>query len=177
MTAPAACAACNHHVRCVSTAIDAPEAASADPCISQRVDDTFRKAQTERRATQLLTPGEGSSPSQLDQPSRRGCGAVPSRWASTGVPGASGAKKRLAAEPRARRAPLTIFFRSDWTISAPSCTLRRNKSQDLGHVARTCAWSSLRSSRRSGRRPLLGCWPPCSAGCPGSGCRRRRAPA
>ena len=96
----------------MSTAIDAPEAASADPCISQRVDDTFRKAQTERRATQLLTPGERSSPSQLDLPSRRGCSAVPSRWASTVVPGASGAKKRLAAEPRARRSRLTKIFRS-----------------------------------------------------------------
>ena len=102
MTAPAACAACNDDERCISTAIDAPEAASADPCISQRVNDTFRKAQTERRATQLLTPGETSSPSQLDQPSRRGCGAVPSRWASRVVPGASGAKKRLAAQPACR---------------------------------------------------------------------------
>ena len=119
MTAPAACAACNDHVRCVSTAIDAPEAASADPCISQRVDDTFRKAQTERRATQLLTPGERSSPSQLDQPSRRGCGAVPSRWASRVVPGASGAKKRLAAEPRARRSRLTKIFRSRQDHNTP----------------------------------------------------------
>ena len=112
MTAPAACAACNGDERRLSTAIEASAAASADPCISQRVDDTFRKAQTERRATQLLTAGEASSPSQLDQPSRRGCGAVPSRWASTVVPGASGAKKRLAAQPRARRSPLTKFFRS-----------------------------------------------------------------
>ena len=73
-----------------SAALDAPAAAIQTPGISQRVDDTFRKAQTERRATQLLTPGETPSPSQLDRPSRRGCGAVPSRWASTVVPGASG---------------------------------------------------------------------------------------
>ena len=102
-----------------SAALDAPAAAIQTPGISQRVDDTFRKAQTERRATQLLTPGEGSSPSQLDQPSRRGCGAVPSRWASTVVPGASGAKKRLAAEPRARRAPLTKIFRSRQDHNTP----------------------------------------------------------
>ena len=118
MTAPAACAACNDDERCVSTAIDAPEAASADPCISQRVNDTFRKAQTERRATQLLTPGETSSPSQLDQPSRRGCGAVPSRWASTVVPGASGAKKR----PRgSRRSPFTKIARSTLAPLATRC--------------------------------------------------------
>ena len=128
MTAPAACAACNHHVRCVSTAIDAPEAASADPCISQRVDDTFRKAQTERRATQLLTPGERSSPSQLDQPSRRGCGAVPSRWASRVLPGASGAKKRLAAEPRARRSRLTKIFCS-----------RQDHKRPYGSQSLTCS--------------------------------------
>ena len=66
-----------------SAALDAPAAAIQTPGISQRVDDTFRKAQTERRATQLLTAGEASSPSQLDQPSRRGYGAVLSRWAST----------------------------------------------------------------------------------------------
>ena len=89
------------------------------PALSQRVDDTFRKAQTERRATQLLTPGEGSSPSQLDQPSRRGYGAVPSRWASTVVPGTSGAKKRLAAEPRARRSRLTNFFCSRQDHNTP----------------------------------------------------------
>ena len=121
MTAPAACAACNDDERCISTAIDAPEAASADPCISQRVDDTFRKAQTERRATQLLTPGERSSPSQLDQPSRRGCSAVPSRWASTVVPGASGAKKR----PRgSRRSPFT-----------KKCSLHTGPLPPLGAVA------------------------------------------
>ena len=120
MTAPAACAACNDDERRLSTAIDAPEAASADPCISQRVDDTFRKAQTERRATQLLTAGEGSSPSQLDQPSRRGYGAVPSRWASTVVPGASGAKKRLAAEPELGALGLPKSFAPDRTITTPS---------------------------------------------------------
>ena len=138
MTAAAACAACNHHVRCVSTAIDAPEAASADPCISQRVDDTFRKAQTERRATQLPTPGERSSPSQLDQPSRRGCGAVPSRWASTVVPGASGAKKRLAAEPRARRSRLTKIFRSRLDHNTPYPALCGNDDQN-----RPCARRNL----------------------------------
>ena len=110
MTAPAACAACNHHVRCVSTAIDAPEAASADPCISQRVDDTFRKAQTERRATQLLTPGEGSSPSQLDQPSRHGYGAVPSRWASRVLPASVRCEEQARGTARARRSRLTKIF-------------------------------------------------------------------
>ena len=117
VTAPAACAACNDDERRRSAAIDAPEAASADPCISQRVDDTFRKAQTERRATQLLTAGEAASPSQLDQPSRRGCGAVPSRWASTVVPGASGAKKRLA---ELGALGLPKFFAPDWTITPPN---------------------------------------------------------
>ena len=103
-----------------SAALDAPAAAIQTPGISQRVDDTFRKAQTERRATQLLTPGEGSSPSQLDQPSRRGCGAVPSRWASTVVPGASGAKKRLAAQPELGALGLPKFFAPDRTITTPN---------------------------------------------------------
>ena len=90
MTAPAACAACNHHVSCLSTAIDAAEAAIQTPGIRPPLDDTFRTAQTDRGTTQLLAPGERPSPSQLKQPSRRGCGAVPSRWASRVVPGASG---------------------------------------------------------------------------------------
>ena len=115
VTAPAACAACNDHESCVSTAIDTPAAAIQAPGFRKpmiSLDDTFSKAQTDRRTTQLLAPGETPSPSQLNQPSRRGCGAVPSRWASTVVPGASGAKKRLAAEPRARRSRLTKIFRS-----------------------------------------------------------------
>ena len=89
MTAPAACAACNDHVRCVSTAIDTPAAAIQAPGFRKpmiSLDDTFSKAQTDRRTTQLLAPGETPSPSQLDQPSRRGYGAVPSPWASRVLP-------------------------------------------------------------------------------------------
>ena len=93
MTAPAACAACNHHESSLSTALDASAAAIQAPGFRKpmiSLDDTFSKAQTDRRTTQLLAPGETSSPSQLNQPSRHGCGAVPSRWASRVVPGASG---------------------------------------------------------------------------------------
>ena len=112
VTAPAACAACNDDERRLSTAIDAPEAASADPCISQRVDDTFRKAQTERRATQLLTAGEGSSPSQLDQPSRRGYGAVPSPWASRVLPASVRWEEQARGTAESKRSQFTKKYRS-----------------------------------------------------------------
>ena len=90
VTAPAACAGCNHHDRWDSTAIDAPAAAIQTPGIRPPLDDSFSTAQTDRRTTQLLAPSKTPSPSQLKQPSRHGCGAIPSRWASRVVPGASG---------------------------------------------------------------------------------------
>ena len=124
MTAPAACAACNDHESCISTAIDTPAAAIQAPGFRKpmiSLDDTFSKAQTDRRTTQLLAPGETPSPSQLDQPSRRGCSAVPSRWASTVVPGASGAKKRPR---RSRRSPFT-----------KNCSLHTGPLPPLGAVA------------------------------------------
>ena len=106
MTAPAACAACNHHERWRSAALDAPAAAIQTPGISQRVDDTFRKAQTERRATQLLARSETPSPSQLDQPSRRGYGAVPSPWASRVLPASVRWEEQARGTAESKRSPV-----------------------------------------------------------------------
>ena len=113
VTAPAACAACNDHESCVSTAIDTPAAAIQAPGFRKpmiSLDDTFSKAQTDRRTTQLLAPGERSSPSQLNQPSRRGYGAVPSRWASRAVSASVRCEEEARGRARARRSRLTKFL-------------------------------------------------------------------
>ena len=136
MTAPAACAACNDHESCVSTAIDTPAAAIQAPGFRKpmiSLDDTFSKAQTDRRTTQLLAPGETPSPSQLNQPSRHGCGAVPSRWASTAV----SVSVRCEEEARGRaqsyrlfslRMPLLCPLRVHWL---PASAVR-GRSVDAG---------------------------------------------
>ena len=80
VTAPAACAACNHHVSCLSTAIDAAEAAIQTPGI--RPPSTTLSAQLRligARHSCSLHPRHHLQPSQLNQPSRHGCCAVPSR--------------------------------------------------------------------------------------------------
>ena len=109
MTAPAACAACNDHESCLSTALDASAAAIQAPGFRKpmiSLDDTFSKAQTDRRTTQLLAPGERSSPSQLDQPSRRGCGAVPSRWASRVLPASVRCEEQARGTAESKRSPV-----------------------------------------------------------------------
>ena len=130
MTAPAACAACNDHESCLSTAIDASAAAIQAPGFRKpmiSLDDTFSKAQTDRRTTQLLAPGETPSPSQLNQPSRHGCGAVPSRWASRVLPASVRCEEQARGTARARRSRLTKFFcsRQDHYISKVRVRLRR----------------------------------------------------
>ena len=109
VTAPAACAACNDHESCVSTAIDTPAAAIQAPGFRKpmiSLDDTFSKAQTDRRTTQLLAPGETPSPSQLNQPSRRGCGAVPSRWASRVLPASVRCEEQARGTAESKRSPV-----------------------------------------------------------------------
>ena len=109
VTAPAACAACNDHESCVSTAIDTPAAAIQAPGFRKpmiSLDDTFSKAQTDRRTTQLLAPGETPSPSQLDQPSRRGYGAVPSPWASRVLPASVRCEEQARGTAESKRSPV-----------------------------------------------------------------------
>ena len=115
MTAPAACAACNDHESCVSTAIDTPAAAIQAPGFRKpmiSLDDTFSKAQTDRRTTQLLAPGETPSPSQLNQPSRRGYGAVPSPWASRVLPASVRWEEQARGTAESKRSPFTKKYRS-----------------------------------------------------------------
>ena len=139
MTAPAACAACNDHVRCVSTAIDTPAAAIQAPGFRKpmiSLDDTFSKAQTDRRTTQLLAPGETPSPSQLNQPSRRGCGAVPSRWASRVLPASVRCEEQARGTARARRSRLTKIFCSRQDHYTPYPHLRLESASEAAHTAK-----------------------------------------
>ena len=78
--------------------------------MASALDDTFSKAQTDRRTTQLLAPGETPSPSQLNQPSRRGYGAVPSPWASTVLPASVRWEEQARGTAESKRSPFTKIF-------------------------------------------------------------------